>query len=105
MSRAMAATRPRSSFLESFRVEAFTVLVLAVLVPRIFFARPVILDNPNAATLIGQIDNVFVGAIFGAIVGLFLLRRVIAFPGSRVFSYIIPTYATSYGLVFVGLLL
>lgn len=101
----MAATRPRSSFFESFRVEAFTVLVLAVLVPRIFFARPVILENPNAATLIGQIDNVFVGAIVGAIVGLFLLRRVTAFPGSGVFSYIIPTYATSYGLVFAGLLL
>ncbi|MDB5679106.1 MAG: sugar transferase [Sphingomonas bacterium] len=105
MSRAMAATRPRSSIFESFRVEAFAVVVLAVLVPRVVFARPVILDNPNAATLVGQVDNVFVGAIFGAIVGLFLLRRVTAFPGSRVFSYIIPTYATSYGLVLVALLL
>ena len=101
----MAATRPRSSIFESFRVEAFAVLVLAVLVPRAVLAQPVFLENPNAATLVGNIDNVFVGAIFGVIVGVFLLRRVSAFPGSRVFSYIFPTYATSYGMVLVALLL
>ena len=101
----MAATRPRSSFFESFRVEAFTVLVLAVLVPRFVFDRPFITANPYATNLVGSVDNVVVGAACGAILGLFLLRRVTAFPGSRVFSYIVPTYATSYGLVFVALLL
>ncbi|MBW8911654.1 MAG: sugar transferase, partial [Sphingomonas sp.] len=100
MSRATAATRPRSSIFESFRVEAFAVLVLAVLVPSMLISRPFLLDNPNAAILIGGIDNVILGAAIGAVLGLFLLRRVTAFPGSRVFSYIIPTYATSYGLVF-----
>ena len=102
MSRAKAATRPRSSIFESFRVEAFAVLVLAVLVPSMLISRPILLDNPNAATLVGGVDNVILGAAIGAILGLFLLRRVTAFPGSRVFSYIIPTYATSYGLVFAA---
>ncbi|MGN6817486.1 MAG: sugar transferase [Sphingomonas sp.] len=102
MSRATAATRPRSSIFESFRVEAFAVLVLAVLVPSMLISRPLIHGNPNAGTLLGPVDNVLVGAALGAIVGLFLLRRVTAFPGSRVFSYIIPTYATSYGLVFAA---
>ena len=95
MSRAEAATRPRSSIFESFRVEAFAVLALAVLVPSMLISRPLLLDNPNAATLIRGVDNVMFGAAIGAILGLFLLRRVTAFPGSRVFSYIVPTYATS----------
>ena len=105
MSRATAATRARSSIFESFRVEAFSVLVIAVLVPSMFIDRPFIQRNPYATTLIGPIDNVIAGAVLGAILGLFLLRRVTAFPGSRVFSYIIPTYATSYGLVAAAFLM
>jgi len=99
MSRASAATRARSSIFESFRVEALAVLVIAVLVPSMFIERPFLARNPNAVTIVGSVDNVIVAAVVGAILGLILLRRVTAFPGSRVFSYIVPSYATSYGLV------
>ncbi|WP_066807240.1 sugar transferase [Sphingomonas asaccharolytica] len=102
MSRAEAATRPRSSIFESFRVEAFAVLVLAVLVPSMLMSRPFLLEKSNAAKLVGGVDQVILGAAIGAVLGLFLLRRVTAFPGSRVFSYIVPSYATSYGLVFAA---
>src|SRR3569623_239995 len=105
MGRTTAAVRARSSIFESFRVEAVTVLVLAVAVPWMLFSRPIISVNPNAATLVGRFDNVILGSIFAGILGLFLLRRVIAFPGSRVFSYIVPSFLTSYGLVVVAFLL
>src|SRR3569623_405392 len=105
MGRTTAAVRARSSIFESFRVEAVTVLVLAVAVPWMLFSRPFISVNPNAATLVGRFDNVILGSIFAGILGLFLLRRVIAFPGSRVFSYIVPSFLTSYGLVVVAFLL
>jgi lipopolysaccharide/colanic/teichoic acid biosynthesis glycosyltransferase len=99
MSRASAATQARSSIFESFRVEALLVLVLAVLAPSLVTERHFFEQNPRAFTLIASVDNVIVGAAVGAILGLFLLRRVTAFPGSRVFSYIIPSYASGYGIV------
>src|SRR5271170_8046268 len=99
MSRASAATQARSSMFESFRVEALAVLVVAVLAPSLVVDRPFIEPNPNALTFVGSINNVIVGTVVGAILGLFLLRRVTAFPGSRVFSYIVPSYATSYAIV------
>ncbi len=98
MSRAGAATRPRSSIFESFRVEALAVLALAVAVPSLFIDRPFLQQNPGASSLI-PVDNVIAGSVVGAVLGIIMLRRVTAFPGSRVFSYIVPTYATSYGLV------
>lgn len=99
MSRASAATQARSSIFESFRVEALAVLVVSLLVPSLVIQRPFIARNPNALTLVGSLDNVILAAVVGALLGLILLRRVTAFPGSRVFSYIVPSYATGYGIV------
>lgn len=75
------------------------VLAVSVLAPSLVSERPLIESNPNAITLLGSIDNVILGAALGAVLGLFLLRRVTAFPGSRVFSYIIPSYASGYGAI------
>jgi lipopolysaccharide/colanic/teichoic acid biosynthesis glycosyltransferase len=43
--------------------------------------------------------NSIIAAVAAVVLGLFLLRRVTEFPGTRAYDLILPSYATSYGVV------
>lgn len=45
------------------------------------------------------------GGILAIIAATLIVRRVASFPGTRAFTYIVPSYASCYGLVLAGLLL
>nr|WP_310038490.1 exopolysaccharide biosynthesis polyprenyl glycosylphosphotransferase [Sphingomonas sp. BE123] len=85
--------RSRHSLFESLRVEVLLLFTLAVMAPAPLLGRyllPGIDSRP--------IDYAVIAAGFGAVVGLLLLRRVSAFPGTTIFGYILPSFLTSYGL-------
>ncbi|WP_337846758.1 sugar transferase [Sphingomonas sp.] len=85
--------RARHSLFESLRVELLLLITLAVMAPAPLLGRyllPGIDSRP--------IDYAVIAAAFGAGVGLLLLRRVSAFPGTTIFGYILPSFLTSYGL-------
>jgi len=44
-------------------------------------------------------SNSFVGASIAVALGMIMLRRVTAFPGTRTFGYILPSFIGSFGLV------
>lgn len=44
-------------------------------------------------------SNSFIGASVGLALGLVMLRRVTAFPGTKTFGYILPSFAGAFGLV------
>lgn len=92
--------RPRKSIFESLRVELLLLLVLAVVVPAPLLGRYLL---PGIAAR--PIDYAVVAAAFGVTFGLVLLRRVSAFPGTTVFGFIIPSFATSYGITLAALFL
>jgi lipopolysaccharide/colanic/teichoic acid biosynthesis glycosyltransferase len=91
--------RSRYSLFESLRVEALLLVVLAVMVPALLFDRGVLpIRSPG-------VDYAVVAAGFGVVFGLILLRRVSAFPGTTIFGYILPSFASSYGLALAALFL
>jgi len=48
-------------------------------------------------------SNSFLGASLALALGMVMLRRVTAFPGTRTFGYILPAFVGSFGLVLAGL--
>lgn len=57
----------------------------------------------GAALAIRGFSNSFIGASIALALGMILLRRVTAFPGTRTFGYILPSFIGSFGLVLAGL--
>ncbi|KKC24374.1 sugar transferase [Sphingomonas sp. SRS2] len=73
--------------------------VLAVLLPAV-----VRYGGINQAIAVGGFLNSFFGATIALGLGLVMLRRVTAFPGTRTFGYILPSFAGSFGIVLTGML-
>jgi lipopolysaccharide/colanic/teichoic acid biosynthesis glycosyltransferase len=73
-------------------------LVLAVALPAFLRLPDVPFANPS-------INNAIVGAAAALIGGYILLRKLAAVPGLKIFSYIIPIFSVSYGIVAAALLL
>jgi lipopolysaccharide/colanic/teichoic acid biosynthesis glycosyltransferase len=48
-------------------------------------------------------SNSFIGAITALALGMIMLRRVTAFPGTRTFGYILPSFIGSFGMVLAAL--
>ncbi|MFN6935804.1 MAG: sugar transferase, partial [Tsuneonella sp.] len=92
--------RPRNSLFESMRVELLLLLVLAVVAPAPLLGRYLL---PGIAAR--PVDYAVVAAAFGVSLGVVLLRRVSAFPGTTVFGYIIPSFVSSYGIALAALFL
>ncbi|ATY34280.1 sugar transferase [Sphingomonas psychrotolerans] len=89
------SVRAGGSLLVSLRVQALVSLVLAVVLPAVVRYQDLVQDGlGNAAS-----RNSIIAAVVGVVFGLFLLRRVTEFPGTRAYDLILPSYATSYGLV------
>lgn len=82
------------SALTSLSVQFLIGFVLAVLVPAL--ARYGTFAQAMPAT--GFLGS-FAGATIGLLLGLVMLRRVTAFPGTKTFGYILPSFTGSFGLV------
>ncbi|WP_156442783.1 MULTISPECIES: exopolysaccharide biosynthesis polyprenyl glycosylphosphotransferase [unclassified Sphingomonas] len=92
--------RPRNSLFESMRVELLVLLVLAVAAPAPLLGRYLV---PGIASR--PIDYAVIAAGFAVTLGVVLLRRVSAFPGTTVFGYILPSFVSSYGIALAALFL
>lgn len=46
--------------------------------------------------------NVLFGALSGVIIGQYFYSRFVIFPGARASSYVLPTFATTFGVVLAG---
>ncbi|MES2494766.1 MAG: sugar transferase [Pseudomonadota bacterium] len=59
-------------------------------------------DFDTALTAAG-FTNSFIGAAIALALGMIMLRRVTAFPGTRTFGFILPSFIGSFGLVLAAL--
>lgn len=92
--------RPRNSLFESMRVELLVLLVLAVAAPAPLLGRYLVPGLASRPT-----DYAVIAAGFAVTLGVVLLRRVSAFPGTTVFGYILPSFVSSYGIALAALFL
>ena len=53
----------------------------------------------------GSLNNAMAGTAAALLAGYYLTRKLAAFPGLQVFSFILPTFSLTYGLMAAGLLL
>lgn len=95
MLRESASRASRTSVIDSLRVQALIGIVIVVLLPALVrypdlaphqFGMPVVVNS-------------IIGCGIGLLLGLFLFRRVTAFPGTGAYGVILPSFATSYGMV------
>lgn len=92
---------PRTTRFNSLRAQALVALAVAVLLPALVRFPEFSLTESAG----GPLTNSIVGSAIGALGGLYLFRRVTAFPGTRAFGYILPSYTASYGAVMLGMFL
>jgi lipopolysaccharide/colanic/teichoic acid biosynthesis glycosyltransferase len=91
----------RGSFFEQLRSQMLAGLLVAVLLPAVAISAAV----GEGLLAIQALNNSMIGCSFAVWFGLILVRRVSAFPGSRMFGFILPSFATSYGVVLTVFLL
>lgn len=100
MARDRSSERRRVAAVRSFRFQASALLIGAVIVPAL-------LRHPGYVSNIFSLPetfNVMVTVTLAILVGVFVLRRVSAFPGTKAFGYILPSFAIPYGLALAFLL-
>lgn len=85
----------------SLRMQTIIALALAVILPGLIYFNENPLQILNSRTAF----NTLVGAGIATFAAYFMAHRVTAFPGTSQLSYILPTYAISYGLVAAVILL
>lgn len=83
------------------RVQLLGGFLLAVLAPAIARWGLSWMEVAQGASL----QNSLFGTLAALVVGYFILRQLIAFPGVEASVYIVPAFALSYGLLIVGLML
>ena len=68
---------------------------------------PALIRWPDSALRFhaGSLNNAMVGTAAALLAGFYLTRKLTAFPGLQVFSFILPTFSATYGLMAAGLLL
>lgn len=84
----VAATRP----IDSLRVQGAGMLAVSLLLPLL----AVLVGNPGALRHSGTWITA-AGASIAAITALIAYRKVTAFPGTRGFAYVLPTYCLTFG--------
>ena len=84
----------QTSALNALSAQFLLCFVLAILLPA--FVR---YGDFNEALGIKGFPNSFAGATIGLALGIMMVRRVTAFPGTRTFGYILPSFVGSFGLV------
>jgi len=70
-------------------------------------ALPALIRWPDSAFEFSaaSLNNALFGTAAAVLSGYYLTRKLAAFPGLQVFSFILPTFSGTYGLMAVGLLL
>jgi lipopolysaccharide/colanic/teichoic acid biosynthesis glycosyltransferase len=86
---------------ESVRVQVALGLLGGILLPAMLLL-PYLGEESRAGR---GVTYSIVGAFFAIILATLIVRRVAAFPGTRAFTYIVPSFAGTYGLVLASLLL
>ena len=81
---------------QSLRFQGFGILVLAGLFPFVS-------SNFNLLLTVDTSQNSAIASVLAGLVALLAFRRVTAFPGTFSFSYIMPAFATTYGLAIATL--
>ena len=89
----------RTTWLSSLRVQLVVTFVVAVLLPALIRFP----DLEPMGVEVSPLVNSMIGGAIGTVLGLVLFRRVTAFPGTRAFGFIIPSFITSYGAVMLGM--
>src|SRR5689334_4939040 len=93
--------RRRVALVAKIRVQLLGGFLVAVLFPA--FVRWG-LDWMEAAQA-SSLQNSLFGTLAALVLGYFILRQLIAFPGVEASAYIVPAFALSYGLLIVALML
>lgn len=91
--------RHRASVFESLRVELLVLWLAAVVIPASLLGVETFVSVRT-----GWIDGAVAATSFALFGGLILLRRVSAFPGTTVFGYVLPSFASAYGIALAALL-
>ena len=94
-------TRRFGTAVETLRVQLALGLFVGVALPALLLI-PYLGDESRAGR---GVTYSIIGGIFAIIAATLVVRRVASFPGTRAFMYIVPSYASCYGLVLAGLLL
>jgi lipopolysaccharide/colanic/teichoic acid biosynthesis glycosyltransferase len=70
-------------------------------------AVPAVIRWPDSAFRFtaASLNNALLGTAAALLLGYYLIRKLAAFPGLLVFSFILPTFSITYGLMAAGLLL
>lgn len=92
----------RPTIIASVRVQAILLLVVGVLLPSSILHYDRLLELPQ----LQETSNSMVGAAVAVLIGLMLLRKVTAYPGTRTFGFILPSFALPYGVllaIFLGM--
>jgi lipopolysaccharide/colanic/teichoic acid biosynthesis glycosyltransferase len=93
--------RNLGSVVESLRVQLALGLAAGIALPTLLLL-PYLGEESRAGR---GVTYSIVGATFAIIVATLIVRRVAAFPGTRAFTYIVPSFAGMYGIVLAALLL
>src|SRR5262245_32068242 len=93
--------RRRLALIARIQVQLLGGFLLAVLLPAMIRWR---WDWMEAAQWASLYNSLF-GTLAALVVGYFIVRQLIAFPGVEASVYIFPTFAVSYGLLITTLML
>ncbi len=98
MSRELQVPRARASVFNALSAQFLLGFTLAVILPT--YLR---FDSFDEALASSGFPNSFLGATIALTVGMIMLRRVTAYPGTRAFGFILPAFIGSFGLVLAAL--
>lgn len=90
-----------SRVIDSLRIQILGLLLVSLALPAM---APLIFNAPGALARQGTWISA-AASIAAALVALFTYRRVTAFPGTRGFAYVLPSYSVAYGTAAAILLL
>jgi lipopolysaccharide/colanic/teichoic acid biosynthesis glycosyltransferase len=93
--------RQLGTVVESLRVQLAIGLLAGIALPTMLLL-PYLGEESRAGR---GVTYSIVGATFAITVATLIVRRVAAFPGTRAFTYIVPSFASTFGLVLATLLL
>lgn len=93
--------RPLGSRAERLRVQLALGLLCGIVLPALLLI-PYLGEENRAGR---GVTYSIIGATFAIIGATLIVRRVASFPGTRAFTYIVPSFASAYGLAIATLLL
>ena len=98
--RRAAGARRSLSFLIRFRFQILGALIVAVILPALLTTR---LDP--WWDIGGSMMNTAIGTLIAVIVGAFVVQRMSSYPGIRSLSFILSSFALTYGAVIIFFIL